>query len=92
MVCTYAGAVVRCTYKHFFHSSDFIKSYNCWFTAESSLDFRLPDETCFFEGDKRHHRVGTVFHPYVMPFGYQKCAVCSCSVSGRLCNLLIGTP
>ncbi|CAH1773701.1 unnamed protein product [Owenia fusiformis] len=38
----------------------------------------LSSETCYFNGDQRRHRVGTIWHPYVPPFGYVKCALCSC--------------
>ncbi|XP_064643007.1 chordin-like [Lineus longissimus] len=33
---------------------------------------------CYFEGDKRYHAVGTTWHPYIPPFGYVTCALCSC--------------
>ncbi|XP_072021429.1 chordin-like [Amphiura filiformis] len=35
-------------------------------------------EGCFFEGDKKLHRVGSQWHPFVPPFGYIKCALCTC--------------
>ncbi|XP_052241457.1 chordin-like isoform X2 [Dreissena polymorpha] len=34
--------------------------------------------SCYYEGDKRWHPVGIFWHPYVPPFGYSKCAICSC--------------
>ena len=33
---------------------------------------------CFFEGDKQFHRAGTVWHPYLPPFGFSRCTTCSC--------------
>ena len=49
---------------------------------DASGDDVIPSEQCFFAGDSRQHWHGTVFHPYLKPFGYQKCAVCACAVSG----------
>ncbi|XP_060566782.1 chordin-like [Ruditapes philippinarum] len=34
--------------------------------------------SCYFEGDKRWHPAGSFWHPYVPPFGYSKCAICTC--------------
>ncbi|XP_052819490.1 chordin-like [Mya arenaria] len=39
--------------------------------------------SCYYPGDRRWHRVGTQWHPYVPPFGYSTCAVCNC-VDGSL--------
>uniref|UniRef100_A0A669CFC9 Chordin n=1 Tax=Oreochromis niloticus TaxID=8128 RepID=A0A669CFC9_ORENI len=36
---------------------------------------------CYFEGDQKMHAPGTTWHPFVPPFGYIKCAVCSCKGS-----------
>ncbi|XP_017347036.1 chordin isoform X1 [Ictalurus punctatus] len=38
-------------------------------------------EGCYFEGDQKMHAPGTVWHPFVPPFGYIKCAVCTCKGS-----------
>ncbi|KAM6970135.1 chordin [Aplochiton taeniatus] len=35
-------------------------------------------EGCYFEGDQKVHPPGTTWHPYVPPFGFIKCAVCTC--------------
>ncbi|MGH0151809.1 UNVERIFIED_CONTAM: hypothetical protein FKN15_040136 [Acipenser sinensis] len=35
-------------------------------------------EGCYFEGDRKIHPPGTRWHPFVPPFGYIKCAVCTC--------------
>uniref|UniRef100_A0AAY4DFF8 Chordin n=1 Tax=Denticeps clupeoides TaxID=299321 RepID=A0AAY4DFF8_9TELE len=35
-------------------------------------------EGCYFEGDQKMHAPGTSWHPFVPPFGYIKCAVCTC--------------
>ncbi|KAL5008423.1 hypothetical protein ScPMuIL_014004 [Solemya velum] len=40
------------------------------------------NETCYYNGDKRHHPVGIDWHPYVPPFGYQKCVLCRCIMVG----------
>ncbi|XP_036418682.1 chordin [Colossoma macropomum] len=38
-------------------------------------------EGCYFEGDQKMHAPGTMWHPFVPPFGYIKCAVCTCKGS-----------
>lgn len=38
--------------------------------------------SCYYDGDKRWHQAGTKWHPYVPPFGYVTCAVCSCMTDG----------
>uniref|UniRef100_A0A3P9IP14 Chordin n=1 Tax=Oryzias latipes TaxID=8090 RepID=A0A3P9IP14_ORYLA len=38
-------------------------------------------EGCYFEGDQTMHAPGTTWHPFVPPFGYIKCAVCTCKGS-----------
>uniref|UniRef100_A0A7N6AIZ6 Chordin n=1 Tax=Anabas testudineus TaxID=64144 RepID=A0A7N6AIZ6_ANATE len=39
------------------------------------------DCSCYFEGDQKIHAPGTTWHPFVPPFGYIKCAVCTCKGS-----------
>ncbi|XP_072174465.1 chordin-like [Diadema setosum] len=43
------------------------------------------EEGCYFEGDKKVHRVGTQWHPYIPPFGYSRCVLCTC-MPGRTFN------
>ncbi|XP_022101614.1 chordin-like isoform X2 [Acanthaster planci] len=43
----------------------------------------LETETCFFEGDKKYHSVGSQWHPFVPPFGYIQCAICTCRSAGE---------
>ncbi|XP_076850552.1 chordin [Brachyhypopomus gauderio] len=38
-------------------------------------------EGCYFEGDQKMHAPGTKWHPFVPPFGYIKCAMCTCKGS-----------
>ncbi|XP_048017310.1 chordin isoform X1 [Megalobrama amblycephala] len=38
-------------------------------------------EGCYFEGDQKMHAPGTTWHPFVPPFRYIKCAVCTCKGS-----------
>lgn len=38
------------------------------------------NETCYYPGDKRHYRAGTVWHPYIPPNGYSTCVTCTCDV------------
>lgn len=38
--------------------------------------------SCYYDGDKRWHQAGTKWHPYVPPFGYVTCAICSCMTDG----------
>lgn len=33
---------------------------------------------CFLEGDKKFHLAGSKWHPYIPPFGFSRCAVCTC--------------
>ncbi|XP_067951027.1 chordin-like isoform X3 [Watersipora subatra] len=39
-------------------------------------------DSCFFPGDHRNHAVGTVWHPFMHPGGYFKCAICYCKDGG----------
>uniref|UniRef100_A0A672Z8R9 Chordin n=1 Tax=Sphaeramia orbicularis TaxID=375764 RepID=A0A672Z8R9_9TELE len=51
-------------------------AYSCFL---SSLNhFPLSLSGCYFEGDQKMHAPGTTWHPFVPPFGYIKCAVCTC--------------
>ena len=36
---------------------------------------------CEFEGDGRRHLAGTKWHPYIPPWGFSRCAICTCLVS-----------
>ena len=38
---------------------------------------------CYFAGDGMHHTAGTKWHPYIPPFGFSRCAVCTCKVRRR---------
>ncbi len=39
---------------------------------------------CYFDkGDKKLHRAGTTWHPYIPPFGFSRCAICTCDASSR---------
>lgn len=35
--------------------------------------------SCYFEGDKKYHLVGSKWHPYLPPFGFDRCSTCMCS-------------
>ncbi|KAM9317747.1 chordin [Pholidichthys leucotaenia] len=54
---------------------------------KEAKDMKAPEmveehpEGCYFEGDQKMHAPGTTWHPFVPPFGYIKCAVCSCKGS-----------
>ena len=37
---------------------------------------------CYVKRDRKVYPVGTVWHPFVQPFGYMKCHACTCMVSG----------
>lgn len=41
-------------------------------------------DSCFFEGDKKHHLVGSKWHPYIPPFGFDRCATCMCTVGRKI--------
>ncbi len=36
---------------------------------------------CYFEGDKKYHTAGVKWHPYIPPFGFSRCATCTCNVN-----------
>ncbi|XP_069120814.1 chordin-like [Argopecten irradians] len=36
------------------------------------------NSSCYYPGDKRWHPAGTQWYPYVPPFGYVTCSICSC--------------
>ncbi|XP_056297650.1 chordin isoform X1 [Pseudoliparis swirei] len=50
---------------------------------EETLPERVDEhpEGCYFEGDQKMHAPGTTWHPFVPPFGFIKCAVCTCKGS-----------
>ncbi|XP_054714640.1 dorsal-ventral patterning protein Sog-like [Uloborus diversus] len=33
---------------------------------------------CYFEADKKYHVAGSRWHPYVPPFGFSRCSLCTC--------------
>lgn len=33
---------------------------------------------CYFEGDKKFHPAGSKWHPYIPPWGFSRCALCTC--------------
>ena len=35
---------------------------------------------CEYEGDRRKHPAGTTWHPYIPPWGFSKCTICTCKV------------
>ncbi|XP_034051656.1 chordin-like [Gymnodraco acuticeps] len=59
----------------------------CCPVCDESKDVTDPEkveehpEGCYFEGDQKMHAPGTTWHPFVPPFGYIKCAVCTCKGS-----------
>ncbi|CAI9730955.1 chordin-like isoform X1 [Octopus vulgaris] len=42
--------------------------------------------TCFFEADQRWHPAWTVWYPFLHPFGYSTCALCSCLIGKNAWN------
>ena len=40
-----------------------------------------PVGRCYFAGDGKYHTAGTKWHPYIPPFGFSRCATCTCRVS-----------
>ena len=40
---------------------------------------------CFLEGDQVLHTPGSRWHPYIPPFGFSRCATCTCMVSEIIC-------
>ncbi|KAH9376980.1 hypothetical protein HPB48_021546 [Haemaphysalis longicornis] len=41
---------------------------------------------CFLEGDKKFHLAGSKWHPYIPPFGFSRCAVCTCQLAPQYCK------
>ncbi|XP_054164393.1 dorsal-ventral patterning protein Sog-like isoform X2 [Oppia nitens] len=33
---------------------------------------------CYLDGDKKFHLAGSKWHPYLPPFGFDKCSLCTC--------------
>uniref|UniRef100_T1JBK0 VWFC domain-containing protein n=1 Tax=Strigamia maritima TaxID=126957 RepID=T1JBK0_STRMM len=47
--------------------------------SDNSMDNKEnASKGCYFDGDKKWHQAGTIWHPYLPPFGFSKCAVCTC--------------
>ncbi|CAL1275329.1 unnamed protein product [Larinioides sclopetarius] len=45
----------------------------------SLSDQRGTQRLCFFaDGDKKYHLAGSWWHPYVPPFGFSRCSLCTC--------------
>ena len=36
---------------------------------------------CYLEGDQVLHSPGSRWHPYIPPFGFSRCATCTCLVN-----------
>uniref|UniRef100_A0A8C9WM04 Chordin n=1 Tax=Scleropages formosus TaxID=113540 RepID=A0A8C9WM04_SCLFO len=53
----------------------------CCPVCHGELSVSLVCVCCYFEGDQKLHAPGTTWHPFVPPFGYIKCAVCTCKGS-----------
>lgn len=44
----------------------------------SSLNDSVSKNECYFDGDKKKHLAGTKWHPYLPPFGFDLCSLCTC--------------
>lgn len=51
----------------------------CTDQIESSNISISSTKGCYFEGDKKFHIAGHRWHPYLPPFGFDKCSLCTCS-------------
>ncbi|XP_071327938.1 chordin isoform X1 [Trachinotus anak] len=79
---------VKSSVPHRNHNSVFMSPFpvSCTERREPK-DMNTPErvdehpEGCYFEGDQKMHAPGTTWHPFVPPFGYIKCAVCTCKGS-----------
>ena len=40
---------------------------------------------CNFGGDSFFHPAGSRWHPYIPPFGFSRCAICTCKVMMGIC-------
>uniref|UniRef100_A0A7N6BIH4 Chordin n=1 Tax=Anabas testudineus TaxID=64144 RepID=A0A7N6BIH4_ANATE len=54
---------------------------NCCPVCDGEIVRDCTVNCCYFEGDQKIHAPGTTWHPFVPPFGYIKCAVCTCKGS-----------
>ena len=41
---------------------------------------RVDGRGCHFGGDSFFHPAGSRWHPYIPPFGFSRCAICTCKV------------
>ena len=71
-----------CSYNFFYFVLSFILSLSLSRSLSLSLSLSLffGPSGCYFEGDQKMHAPGTTWHPFVPPFGYIKCALCTCKV------------
>ena len=46
---------------------------------------------CFLEGDQVLHTPGSRWHPYIPPFGFSRCATCTCKVSKKFAECEVCT-
>ena len=44
---------------------------------------RVDGRGCHFGGDSFFHPAGSRWHPYIPPFGFSRCAICTCKVIYR---------
>lgn len=42
------------------------------------------NQSCYFEGEKKYHLIGTKWHPFIPPFGFDRCTVCMCTENAQI--------
>ncbi|XP_027198618.1 uncharacterized protein LOC113792860 isoform X2 [Dermatophagoides pteronyssinus] len=42
------------------------------------------NQSCYFEGEKRYHLIGSRWHPYIPPFGFDRCTICMCTENAQI--------
>ena len=69
---------IFCSLKTFY----FIFTYSLFISLDNSINKLKVNEKvgCNLNSDT-FYRAGSIWHPYIAPFGFDKCTVCSCLVS-----------
>ncbi|GAB6031851.1 hypothetical protein CHUAL_010251 [Chamberlinius hualienensis] len=48
--------------------------------------FNTSNRGCYFDGDKKFHKPGSKWYPYLPPFGFSQCALCTCNATTLTVN------
>ena len=59
----------------------FLSEGQCCPSCNTNNTVEMGESGCLLEGDKIFHPAGSRWHPYIPPFGFSRCATCTCQVS-----------